>query len=580
MSKGMYVGVNGIAQKVKKMYVGTGPVTYSEVEYIQSSGAQYIDTGHTWTSENVKVEMGFEYLSLGANSLFGSETTSSGKYSIVPYVDTTSVSFYVGSSTKLCSVPVSINTHYDLICAAANGTLSITTNGSVSSGAYSGSVQNGRSIAVFANNHVNGVTQHSSLKLKYCRMYDNGTLVRDFVPCQTSTGAIGLYDKVESKFYSNAGSGTFTAGAEIETIKTTGIARKVKKGYIGVGGVARPFFSGGELAYYGTATSLSFRAEGIASITHGNRALFGGGYNSGTNYTKVDTYDKSLTMATLSSGLLRSRAWIETAKVGDYALFAGGGSSYGTSKTGLTYVDAFDASLVRTNPDDLYSGVSEHGAATLGDYAIFAYGRSGDTVKNYLTAYDASLTRSYKTSIGTKRYAPGTASIGNYAIFVGGLNSSDKAMTDVQAFNTSLTSVTATAIAQARGFVRGVTIGNHALFVGGDSSKYHNSPYADVDAYDASLTRTVPTSYPQKIMWPAVAVLGDYAVFAGGQKSNGSGYYQSAAVAYDTSLTRTVLTNLAYARSNLAGASIGDYALFAGGEGGGYFNYVEAFVLA
>lgn len=48
-----------------------------------------------------------------------------------------------------------------------------------------------------------------------CKIYDNETLVRNFVPCKNASGAVGLYDTVGAQFYANAGTGTFTAGPEI-----------------------------------------------------------------------------------------------------------------------------------------------------------------------------------------------------------------------------------------------------------------------------------------------------------------------------------------------------------------------------
>lgn len=47
-------------------------------------------------------------------------------------------------------------------------------------------------------------------KLYYCQIYDNGTHVRDFVPCKNPDGEIGLYDSIGGKFYGNAGTGAFT----------------------------------------------------------------------------------------------------------------------------------------------------------------------------------------------------------------------------------------------------------------------------------------------------------------------------------------------------------------------------------
>lgn len=53
-------------------------------------------------------------------------------------------------------------------------------------------------------------------KLYYFKIYDNGTLVRDYVPVKRiSDGAIGLYDKVNKLFYGNDGTGSFGAGPEV-----------------------------------------------------------------------------------------------------------------------------------------------------------------------------------------------------------------------------------------------------------------------------------------------------------------------------------------------------------------------------
>lgn len=50
------------------------------------------------------------------------------------------------------------------------------------------------------------------MKLYYCKIWDNGSLVRNFVPCKNTSGILGLYDIVNNVFYTNAGTGTFTAG--------------------------------------------------------------------------------------------------------------------------------------------------------------------------------------------------------------------------------------------------------------------------------------------------------------------------------------------------------------------------------
>ena len=65
---------------------------------------------------------------------------------------------------------------------------------------------------LFANNNAGTAQLPGAMKLYSCQIYDNGTLVRDFWPCYDPDGVACLYDKVEKKYYYNAGSGAFTAG--------------------------------------------------------------------------------------------------------------------------------------------------------------------------------------------------------------------------------------------------------------------------------------------------------------------------------------------------------------------------------
>lgn len=54
------------------------------------------------------------------------------------------------------------------------------------------------------------------MKYYYFKIYDDWTLVRDFVPCyRKEDGEIWLRDKVNKVFYTNAGTGTFTKWADV-----------------------------------------------------------------------------------------------------------------------------------------------------------------------------------------------------------------------------------------------------------------------------------------------------------------------------------------------------------------------------
>ena len=192
-------------------FISRLPQGYQEVEYIESSGTQYIDTGYKPTSNNLRVVCDFEYTAdHSASSVFGSE--SSGKYSIVPWG---APEFYVGSSTQLLAQTTALNTKYALDAHANAGTLTVSLNGTTNSASYSGSILTTVNMGIFCNIVAGVASQFCSMKLYAMYIYDNSNLVRDFVPCyRKSDNVAGLYDLVNNVFYTNAGSGVFAVGAD------------------------------------------------------------------------------------------------------------------------------------------------------------------------------------------------------------------------------------------------------------------------------------------------------------------------------------------------------------------------------
>jgi hypothetical protein len=46
-----------------------------------------------------------------------------------------------------------------------------------------------------------------------CKIWDDsGTLIRDCIPCESTSGVVGLWDDANNVFYTNSGTGTFVAG--------------------------------------------------------------------------------------------------------------------------------------------------------------------------------------------------------------------------------------------------------------------------------------------------------------------------------------------------------------------------------
>lgn len=554
----------------KGVYVGVGSITYTELEYIESSGTQYIDTGFV-PNQDSEMELDFAVNAVDGtdNYLVGQRDTTTSK----------NFSFLVNAGGKFrFGYNTVVN---DAGTADANRhTLKIEKNvlsmdgSEVVTATYA-------AFTGYGNMWICGINQtagarYGKMKVYSCKLYDNGTLVRDFVPCQSSAGAIGLYDKVEGKFYANAGSGTFTAGTAGETIATTGIAqkvkkmyvgvgdvaRKIKKGYVGIGGVARPFFSGGELAYYGTLSGAATN-RGMAT-TVGNYALFNGGSLSANVYA----YNPSLTMTT-PTALSRNFYDGAATTVGNYAVFAGGmyesGDADDRNSYVSPYVTSYNTSLTRTTRTNLeHQRWNLAGASAGSSYAIFAGGYDSRS-RNYTDAYSSSMTKvSDIDTINQMCHNLSGVSFGNYAVFGGGYYAAGETdRSNVYTYNTSLTRTIAATLSTARSSMAATSLGDYVFFAGG--WVYSSQATSKVvDVYNSAFTKITVNALSQARRDLAATSVGKYALFGGGYTGSG----RSAVVdVYDGSLTKTTTTSLSATKQYLAATMIGNYAIFSGGTG-------------
>ena len=514
MAKGAYIGVDGVARKVKKGYVGVSD-SYTILDYIQSSGTQYIDTGFMPNQDTRVVCTANLAQQNTAAWLFGARNgTGAATFGFLTYQNAYRSDYNTSQDQTISDAYTGFFiVDKDKNITSINGETKITNT--------AGKFQANYPIFLFANNNGGSADGHSSCAIQTCQIYDNGALVRDFKPCRNSSGVVGLLDIVNGKFYGNAGTGTFTAGSETgdPVLISGGVARKIKKAYIGVGGVARPCWSGGELAYYGTAMPLALSRGYLAATTIGDYALFGGGYNGSTssNYQNtVDAYNTLLTRTT-PTALSMARYYLAATTVGNYALF-GGGYSNQTMST----VDAYNKSLTRSTPTALPNGNRELAATTVGNHALFAGGNTGSTYTALVNAYNTSLTRSTPTGLGMGRSQLAATTVGDYALFGGGIQSSPT--NKVDAYNTSLTRSTPTSLSVSRSGLSATSVGDYALFGPGWYDTNQSAGSKTVDAYDASLTRTIPAAPSNGYGCGAATTVGNYALFGGGMQRNSTSW--------------------------------------------------------
>lgn len=562
MAKGVYVGAPNFEPV-------TLPSGYTQLEYIQSSGTQYIDTNFKPDGETT-VNIAFQTSSVPDNlndtlPVYGTATD----YNSNAFEFWTLSGGFATYGSQDYKSNLGITTGKKHTVSQAKNVLTVDgTSYTFTKQTFTAPY----SLLLFATHRSGGIkicASAANLKIYSCEIYNNGTLVRNFIPAKNSGGTIGLYDLVNSAFYTNAGSGSFTAGATYAEVARKvskiylgidNVAHKVKKGYIGIGGIARPFWSGGKLTYYGTITGFASGREYYAAESVDNYALFAGGIASDPVST-VEAYSKSLTKTNANSLSTPKNSLVAT-KISGYAIF-GGGYSY----KNLATVEVFDNYLTKTTPSTLSKGRSQLAAANNGNYALFGGGTSG-SASNVVDAYSTSLTRSVPTGLTKSRQQLAATEIDGYVLFGGGIYSSANATVDT--YNISLTKGTAANLSAARSELSATTVGNYALFAGGKAS----DSYSDVvDAYDKSLTRTTAASLSVARKKLAAATIGKFALFAGGNNVLNSAVVD----VYDASLTHTISNSLNTARTNLDGTTVGNYAIF-----GGAYNIttVDAYTVA
>lgn len=242
MSGKTYIGNSSdISKQVKKIYFGKRnplyvdlPNEYQQVEYIESTGTQYIDTEIIPYTNTVAQ---FKVMNLAVTGAC-----------IIGYFidDTTDWRFFNANS----------NIYFDRIDSRINTTKAdfvinvirefelgnyyvkdLSNNSIILSGTKTDFI--GLS-TIKLNASSNTETTMSNNRWYYVKLYDGENLVRDLIPCyRKSDNKTGLYDLVTNTFLPNLGTSEFLLGNAIYS----GIAKKIKYAYVGdPNGIARRIF--------------------------------------------------------------------------------------------------------------------------------------------------------------------------------------------------------------------------------------------------------------------------------------------------------------------------------------------------
>lgn len=209
---------SGLGYRVRPDFSGavnTGrlPQGYTELNHIRSSGTQYIDTGFA-PNQDSRVVMDIESVaSHGDVPLFGARVAYKNTAYSMWLRDAAIQTDYNAESGMLNLTTTRIRFQIDK-------NKNITTAAGVTTAQSVTTFQSAYTAYLFALNQAGqpNASGMVSIKMYSCQMYDNGTLVRDFVPCTNPSGIAGLYDLANGKFYRSAGTADFIAGPAAPTV--------------------------------------------------------------------------------------------------------------------------------------------------------------------------------------------------------------------------------------------------------------------------------------------------------------------------------------------------------------------------
>lgn len=181
------------------------PSGYTQLEYIKSSGAQYINTGVT-VSENTGLLFEYQQNPDTSGCICGCDQGWMSSGIII-------VNNIISFGGTASGVALGLNDGVKHQISLQNGVFK--KDGAViftGSGVFTSSIP----FCLFALNRNGAFQEYSSVTMWSFKIYNADECVRNYMPCKNPYGEIGMYDLVNNQFYKNAGTGEFIAGPEIE----------------------------------------------------------------------------------------------------------------------------------------------------------------------------------------------------------------------------------------------------------------------------------------------------------------------------------------------------------------------------
>lgn len=256
---------------------------------------------------------------------------------------------------------------------------------------------------------------------------------------------------------------------------------------------------------HSTADPLSAKNLGISSASTGEFVIV-------KLFSYCDVYSEGL-VKTSAQAVSPGRSSSGSGEIGEYALFAGGyngGTYYSDVKT-------YNGQLTQASVQSLPLGISAPACGSTNEVLILGGGGTKTGQYSSVYAYNLQLTLNVANDLPFSNVGTKCASTPNHIIFMGVPGAYSPAT--FVAYNNNLVQTQLSNYSSGLTNSNGTTVNEYAIFGGG----YINPSYmADVFCFDDNLTRTALTnlSLPRGNVF--AGSLNGHAVFAGGTITGGS----------------------------------------------------------
>jgi len=192
------------------------PPEYTQLEWIKSTGGRYIDTG-VYGNNNISIKTKFKQNALDSDATTRIVISDSWKGALRYMLSITP------NTTAFNVIGELTFSRRDFWTSGQTFTVSMDKTGSIINGqSYPWTSGTETSFTTSTPLKIFGVTddatRYALIDLYYMEIYENGELVRNFIPVshvENNQTVIGMYDTVQGIFYAGTGTGSFAPGPAV-----------------------------------------------------------------------------------------------------------------------------------------------------------------------------------------------------------------------------------------------------------------------------------------------------------------------------------------------------------------------------